>query len=157
MTSSEPNEIGMTGGCQCGSVRYRLDTKPDYAVICHCRMCQKASGGPFMAFCGVPLSSFAVTRGSISHFQSSDIVERGFCASCGTPLTYRLMGGKRIAILIGSLDDPNAVTPQEQLGTESRVLWLAEGLSTPEASISDWLRSRNIEAVESHQHPDHPT
>lgn len=155
MAITAANEIGLTGGCQCGAARYRLDAKPDGAVICHCRMCQKASGGPFMAFCGVPVSSFALTRGSISRFQSSDIAERGFCASCGTPLTYRVMGSERIGVSLGSLDNPNAVEPEEQLGTESRVLWLAESLSRPEASIAGWLRSRNIETVGSHQHPDH--
>ncbi len=155
MATVEANATGLTGGCQCGAVRDRVDVKPDGAVICHCRMCQKASGGPFMAFGGVPLSSFVVTRGSISQFRSSDIVERGFCAACGTPLTYRLLGGKRIAICLGSLDDPNAVAPEEQLGTEARLLWLAESLRAPEGSIADWLRSRNVEAVESHQHPDH--
>ncbi len=148
---------GLTGGCQCGAVRYRVDVKPDGAVICHCRMCQKASGGLFMAFCGVPNSSFVVTRGSISRFQSSDVVERGFCASCGTPLTYQLLGGKRIAMCLGSLDDPNAVVPEEQLGTESRVHWLADSLSAPEGSIADWLRSRNVDTVDSRQHPDHET
>jgi hypothetical protein len=154
MAEVEAETVGLTGGCQCGAVRYRMDVTPDYTVICHCRMCQKASGSPFMAFGGVPLSSFAVTRGSISRFRSSDVVERGFCAACGTPLTYQLVDGRRIAICLGSLDDPNAVVPEEQLGTEPRVHWLAESLSAPEGSIADWLRSRNIESVESHQHPD---
>jgi hypothetical protein len=65
------------------------------------------------------------------------------------------MGSERIGVSLGSLDNPNAVEPEEQLGTESRVLWLAESLSRPEASIAGWLRSRNIETVGSHQHPDH--
>ena len=144
-----------TGGCQCGAVRYRLDEEPDGEVICHCRMCQKASGGPFTAFCGLPRSSFAVTRGMISAFQSSDIAERGFCAKCGTSLTYRVLGSQRIGVTIGSLDDPNAVVPKKQLGLESRVTWLDAALAAPEASLSDWLKSRQVASVGSHQHPDH--
>ena len=36
----------MTGGCQCGAVRYALNAQPE-GSFCHCRMCQRASGGPF--------------------------------------------------------------------------------------------------------------
>ena len=71
---------GLAGGCQCGAVRYRLEGEPTGANICHCRMCQKAGGAPFMAFGGVRMSEFVVTRGVISTFASSDIAERGFCA-----------------------------------------------------------------------------
>ena len=111
----------MAGGCQCGAVRYRLTAEPTGANVCHCRMCQKASGGPFMAFGGVRMAEFVVTRGAISTFSSSDIAERGFCAQCGTPLTYRGLGADRISVTLGSLDDPNAVEPTTQLGVESRV------------------------------------
>lgn len=155
MSTVDSKALGLTGGCQCGSVRYRLDAMPDGAVICHCRMCQKASGGPFTAFCGLPKSSFVVTRGTISIFQSSDIAERGFCALCGTSLTYRVLDSQRIGVTLGSLDDPNAVAPLEQLGVESRVSWLGSALAAPEASLSEWLRSRHITSVGSRQHPDH--
>jgi hypothetical protein len=145
---------GLAGGCQCGAVRYRLEAVPDGAVICHCRMCQKASGGPFTSFCGVPKEAFIVTRGSPTIFRSSEIAERGFCANCGTPLTYRVIGSKRVGVTIGSLDQPNAVTPKEQLGSESKVAWLQSALSAPEASLSEWLSSKNIASVGSRQHPD---
>ena len=109
---------GVAGGCQCGAVRYRLTAEPTGANVCHCRMCQKASGGPFMTFGGVRTAEFIVTRGAISTFSSSDIAERGFCAQCGTPLTYRGLSADRISVTLGSLDDPNAVEPTTQLGVE---------------------------------------
>ena len=111
MTTSEAGTVGLTGGCQCGALRYRLDAEPT-GSICHCRMCQKASGGPFMAFGGVPNLSFVVTRGVLSIFRSSDIAERGFCAACGTPLTYRLVGGRSIGVTLGSLDFPHRGRPR---------------------------------------------
>ena len=58
----------MTGGCQCGAVRYALFEMPE-STICHCRMCQKAVGGPFAALCKVPTSRFAWTRGEAGKFQ----------------------------------------------------------------------------------------
>jgi len=53
----------MTGGCQCGAVRYALYEVP-VSTVCHCRMCQKAVGGPFAALSKVPLAQFAWTRGT---------------------------------------------------------------------------------------------
>jgi hypothetical protein len=147
----------LAGGCQCGAVRYRLVAEPTGANICHCRMCQKASGGPFMAFAGVRLSEFVVTSGAIATFSSSDIAERGFCARCGTPLTYRGLGSDRVSVTLGSLDDPGAVAPESQLGVESRVGWLVGSLSLPEIRTDRWLAKKKIAAVDNHQHPDHET
>ena len=155
MTNNRSGPIGLAGGCQCGDVRYRLDAVPSGTHICHCRMCQKASGGPFIA--AVPTSSFVVTRGALSIFKSSDIAERGFCAACGTPLTYRSLPGQFVTVTLGSLDDPESVAPQTQYGAESRVSWLTAALATPETALSDWFERKGIATVGSHQHPDHET
>jgi hypothetical protein len=144
----------LTGGCQCGAVRYRLAATPKGASICHCRMCQKAGGAPYMAFAPVKTRDFAVTRGALAIFKSSDIAERGFCANCGTPLTYRNVTGSSISVTICSLDDPNAVPPESQLGEESAVAWVHDCLTKPNTRTDDWLKSRNIVAVASRQHPD---
>ena len=48
----------LTGGCQCGAVRYALYAEPQRAGVCHCRMCQKAVGGPFMAWATVGMGAF---------------------------------------------------------------------------------------------------
>ena len=101
-------------------VRYRLDAPPTDANLCHCRMCQKAGGTPMLAFANLPADKFVLTTGKLGTFVSSAIAERGFCAACGTPLTYRGLGSARISVTTGSLDDPNAVPPQMQLGVESR-------------------------------------
>jgi hypothetical protein len=148
---------GLAGGCQCGAVRYRLVAEPTGASLCHCRLRQKASGGPFMAFGGVRLTDFVVTNGAIATFSSSDIAERGFCAQCGTPLTYRGLGSDRISVTLGSLDDSGAVEPLTQLGVESKVGWLARSLSLPEIHTEQWLAKKKIAAVRNHQHPDHET
>jgi len=153
---AEKADHGLTGGCQCGAIRYRLDGAPLRANICHCRMCQKAGAAPFMAFAAVPMAKFQVTKGVIAAFASSDIAERGFCAKCGTPLTYRGVKGATISVTILSLDDPNAVTPDTQLGVESQVHWLAGALSLPAIRTEDWLSRAKIASVGNHQHPDHP-
>jgi len=145
---------GLTGGCQCGAIRYRLDVAPIRANVCHCRMCQKAGAAPFMAFAAVPLEKFVATRGVIATFASSDIAERGFCSVCGTPLTYRELKSADISVTILSLDDPNAVAPDTQLGAESQVHWLAAVLALPAVRTDEWLTRKKIATVRSRQHSD---
>jgi hypothetical protein len=142
------------GGCQCGAVRYQLTAAPKGGNVCHCRMCQKAGGAPFMAFTGVKNADLVFTRGALAKFSSSDIAERGFCAACGTPLTYQMKGSKRISVTIGSLDNPAIFGPAEQLGVESRLPWLATLANLPERTTGDWLRAAKIDDVGNHQHPD---
>ena len=88
----------LTGGCQCGAVRYRLDGEPAGANICHCRDVpegeRRARSWPSAA-CGS--RELVVDARRALDFASSDIAERGFCAECGTPLTYRGLGADRIA------------------------------------------------------------
>jgi hypothetical protein len=154
--AGDTRQSDLTGGCQCGAVRYRLSAAPQGTSICHCRMCQKAGGAPFMAFAGVPLKELRWTRGAPKIFASSAIAERGFCADCGTPLTFRMRGYDRISVTTGSLDDPAAAPPTRQLGIESKVPWLEAALALPSKKTSDWLTLDAAE-VGARQHPDHET
>src|SRR5262245_55920652 len=88
----------LTGGCQCSAVRYALYAEPNSADICHCRMCQKAMGNLFMAVAGVPREHFAWTTGAPTTWQSSQIAERSFCDTCGTPLSFRYLAHERISV-----------------------------------------------------------
>lgn len=114
------------GGCQCGTVRYRARAL-EPAVLCHCRMCQRAMGGAF----GFMVPTIGLTiEGTPATFRSSSVAERGFCRDCGTPLFFRLVHEKQIWVTGGSLDDPCAAPPAAHYGDESRLPWahLAGGL-----------------------------
>ncbi len=148
-------QVELTGGWQCGAVRYRLTARPTGESVCHCRMCQKASGGPFMAFAGVRAAELVWTGGTPKLFASSAIAERGFCGDCGTPLSYRIHERDRVSVTIGSLDRPSDVTPRMQYGLESKVAWLDSVPTLPERDIVDFLGS--AVHVGSRQHPDHDT
>jgi hypothetical protein len=124
--------------------------------VCHCRMCQKAGGGPFMAFAGVPVDRLVWTSGVPKIFASSAIAERGFCAECGTPLTYRIIERDRVSVTIGSLDQPAAIAPEMQYGVESRLPWLDRVPALPARNISDFLKLEPM-ALGSRQHPDFDT
>lgn len=146
----------MTGGCQCGAVRYALFARPDRVGICHCRMCQKAVGGPFFAWAAVSVSDISWTHGAPSIFASSSAAERGFCARCGTPLTFRYV--KRpdhIDVTLGSLDEPAAVTPTLLMGTESRLRWCEPLLAEAQPYVTgDLSPPEDLSRITNHQHPD---
>jgi hypothetical protein len=87
-------------------------------------MCQKASGGPFMAFVRFPAHQVHWSK-SPATFASSNVVERGFCRDCGTPLSYRQVNGQNISLTINSLDDPEAVRPEMRFSAHTEVSWFA--------------------------------
>ncbi len=152
-------EPRLSGGCQCGAVRYALVGPLLDPSICHCRMCQKAFGAFYAPLVGVTLDRFELTRGTAAIFKSSDVAERGFCQNCGTPLTFRNLDKDEINVAIGSLDNPLAARPVIQYGIEGRVAFVGDldqlpGLETEEDGPAEhYVRIR----VTNHQHPDHDT
>lgn len=146
----------LSGGCQCGAVRYEITETPDHASLCHCRMCQKAMGGAYLASATVRPGTFRWTRGTPASFQSSSVAGRLFCAACGTPLGFLDTTDDTFAVTLGSLDTPDAIKPNQQIGIESRLSWwrgdgLDDGRTTQQdlPELADSLRN--------HQHPDHDT
>ncbi len=143
----------ITGGCQCGAVRYRAESL-GRASICHCRMCQKAFGG----FFGPLATALGLewTRGKPATFASSNKVSRGFCVKCGTPLTYDWGGDPEIAL--GSLDNPEIAPPTVQVNIADRLSFHGALSNLP---ISDTPDSEEVTAfmasIEGFQHPDHDT
>ena len=108
----------MTGGCQCGRVRYTAQVADDEAYLCHCRMCQRATGGVSIAFKNVAKTDIAWER-EPDWFASSPIARRPFCRECGTPLGFAFNESPRMDLTVGSFDDPSRFVPTEHSGAES--------------------------------------
>jgi hypothetical protein len=120
-----PRQAVASGGCQCGAVRYALYVPPQHSHVCHCRMCQRATGGLFAALAGAPRGDFAWTRGTPALYASSNVAQRGFCANCGTPLSFAYDRPEApVYVTIGSLDDPGDAPIGHQYGIESRLPWV---------------------------------
>ena len=147
----------LTGGCQCGAVRFAVYAEPIKIGLCHCRMCQKAVAGPFASLAEVPWSEFAWTRGTPAAFQSSSRAVRNFCTACGTPLSYRKPGGAIIELLTGAFDEPQRVAPTFETGKESKLGWLSAIASFPGTSTLDNTGAAKLADIISYQHPDHDT
>jgi hypothetical protein len=150
----------LTGGCQCGAVRYALYREPDRAGVCHCRMCQKAVGGPFMAWANIASDDFAWTRGEPAHFASSSAARRGFCTRCGTPLTFAYIRRPgSIGVTLGSLDTPEAVALSQVDGAESRLANLdaVHAGSLPVHTTGEGNPPEDLSRIVVFQHPDHDT
>ena len=126
----------MTGGCACGKVRYSAEIENDDAYLCHCRMCQRATGGVSIAFKNLPKAAVHWER-EPDYFHSSPIARRGYCAACGTPLTFEYPESDKMDLTVGSFDDPSRFRPRHHFGVEGmHRAWLnTEGL--PEYRTTD--------------------
>ena len=144
----------LTGGCQCGAVRYALYAAPEGTHSCHCRMCQKAVGNVFAALAPVRSSDFAWTRGRPAMFLSSTVAERGYCAECGTPLSFGYRDSAWIDVTIGSLGTPERAPPSRYYGTEAAVPWLHLADDWPRSTTEADLTVERQASFRSHQHPD---
>ena len=157
MSDSRAGDLPLTGGCQCGAVRYALHARPEGVHVCHCRMCQKAVGGPFAALAPVRLAYFAWTRGAPALFRSSSAAERGFCSACGTPLTYRFVEGPNISVTGCSLDDPEAIRPDLQYSIDRKLSWIGSLDGLPGKRLDEFITPELAKRFVDHQHPDEET
>lgn len=145
-----------SGGCQCGAVRFRVEGALGTASICHCRMCQKAFGAFYAPLVSAPEGGLHWTRGEPKRYRSSSHVLRGFCAECGTPLTYE--GPDGIALAIGAFDTPEDVTPTIQFGVEARLPYVDTLPALPaRVTLDDIEDAPFLTELVSYQHPDHET
>jgi hypothetical protein len=147
----------LSGGCQCGAIRYKFTGTPGNASICHCRMCQKAFGSWGAPLVSLKASEFKWTREKPAEFRSSPPVARGFCARCGTPLYMHEDGDEHYEIAIGTLDDPNRTPPTKQVGVESELDWFRTLVALPRQKTSDYASPEKLAQYRSRQHPDHDT
>jgi hypothetical protein len=125
-----------TGGCLCGALRYEAIGDPQFAGLCCCADCRKASGSGFIPFLG--FSSDAVRFTGRSHTFTSKAASgrdavRNFCPNCGS-LVHGGDAGKddQFTIYAGTLDDPSTFQPTMAIFTRDRPAWavLPVGLKT---------------------------
>jgi len=130
----------MTGGCACGRVRYTATIHDDDAYLCHCRMCQRATGSVSIAFKNVKAAEGSWDR-EPDWYDSSAIALRPYCRECGTSFGFKFKdGSENMDLTVASFDDPSRFQPKHHFGSESaHRAWLnTEGL--PEMRTQDYQK-----------------
>lgn len=119
----------MSGGCACGKVRFSAVVRNEEAYLCHCRMCQRASGAVSLAFKNLAKADVA-WESEPDWYRSSPIAQRPFCAACGTSLGFAYPDSDKMDLTVASFDDPSCFRPTFHFGIESaHRAWLnTEGL-----------------------------
>lgn len=103
----------MKGSCLCGAVTITAPELSEMAV-CHCNMCRRWGGGPFMtvhAGPGVQIEG----KDKVRAFRSSDWAERAFCGECGTHLYYHLLPVDDYILSAGLFEESRAFIFKRQI------------------------------------------
>ena len=106
--------IRLQGQCLCGAVGINADSASNSVGACHCKMCRRWGGGPFMEVdCGQAVTFTG--EENVSIFDSSEWAERGFCRNCGTHLFYRIKQSGQHLVPIGLFDDADELVFETQV------------------------------------------
>jgi hypothetical protein len=119
------------GGCLCGKLRFRVTAAPIDSGYCHCRMCQRNSGAPVVAWTTFPAASFSWV-GNPATYVSSPKVQRQFCAECGSYLVFRVENSTEVSVNTASLDEPASFPPRMHIFAESRIPWFRTDDNLPQ-------------------------
>lgn len=113
------------GSCHCGRVTFRAAGDPKFISACHCDSCRRTTGAAFSTWVGFP-SDRVEWMGESPYFYASSMgVKRGFCKSCGTPLTYQSdRWPDETHFLIGVFRDPSSFAPRSDYMIEERLSWV---------------------------------
>jgi hypothetical protein len=119
----------LTGGCLCGAIRYTISAPITSLRACHCKNCQKSSGGAGTVNALVPTESFNITEGKTKKYddsatRSGRTLSRHFCAECGSPIySERNPNPGFVVVRAGSLDDSDHMKIMTNIWTESARPW----------------------------------
>jgi len=118
----------LTGGCQCGAVRYAVTAPPRALYCCHCANCQRQGGSAFAMSLLIDADAFEVTQGAPAVYRfSGDSGRRKeglYCADCGVRLSHVTEGAETRTVRAGTLDDAIGLEPAGHIWTQSAQGWV---------------------------------
>jgi hypothetical protein len=133
------HELSYDGGCLCGAVRYRLRGPVRHLCYCHCTSCRRAAGAPMVPWGTVTLEQFHLVRGGLTEYRSSAPVVRGFCALCGTGITYRHAARVQdIDVALATLDEPQRLAPEAHVWVADKLPWVQISDGLPQSPGGTW-------------------
>ena len=114
----------LSGKCECGAVRYRVEDSFLYAINCHCSRCRAATGSAFKAFAGIEREKLELTGGGnrlLVH--GDDDLNDTRCAACGSLLYSVVRDGEYVHVALGSLVDDPSIRPTKHIFVGSKAPW----------------------------------
>ncbi len=127
----------MEGGCTCGALRYRMTSKPMFIHCCHCRWCQRETGASFALNAMIEADRVVLLRGSPEAVDTPSESGKGQkivrCPDCHIALwsNYAGAGDALHFIRVGTLDEPDRLTPDVHIYTSSKQPWVVLPPGTP--------------------------
>ena len=107
------NRTARHGRCHCGAVQFTAIGEPLFVAFCHCESCRRSTGGALVAACGFRREDVAFSGAAPTYYISSPGVRRGFCARCGTSLTFEsARWPDDVHLMVGNFDSPESFAPQ---------------------------------------------
>ncbi len=143
MTDS-PIPLPITGGCQCGTIRYQTTGLPLFAYACHCGLCQNRTGSAYSMGMPVFRDHFSVIAGVPLVVEktapSGNVSITYHCPDCFIR-THTYNGGSPDLMNIrpGTLDDRSWLFPAAQIyAADARPFALLPGILTYDTNPEDW-------------------
>ena len=122
-------KLPLTGGCQCGQLRYEVRAEPLSVYLCHCTECQRQSASAFGMSVVVPRATFGYTSGTPRKWDrtadSGRTIGADFCEVCGVRPVHHPQANDKVSILKpGTLDDTSWLYPVGHIWTKSAQPWV---------------------------------
>lgn len=115
------------GQCLCGVVKYEIDAFGSKLGHCHCSMCRKFHGAPFVTLGEVNKSNFRWIQGeeSLKSYVAENGTVRRFCQHCGSSMTFSSpnVPGNIVEISLGTLDTELDMKPDAHIYVGSKANW----------------------------------
>lgn len=115
------------GGCRCGEVRFRISQAPLLTAACHCKGCQRMTGGPYSLSAAVPHAGFEVTAGETVIGGVGEPAMHHHCPRCKSWVFTRPSGLPFVNVRTPMLDDPGGLEPFVETQTADRLPFTATG------------------------------
>jgi hypothetical protein len=138
--SSSPDLL-LTGGCNCGAVRFEVRGPFQTAGYCHCTRCQRRTGTGSSVGAFASAADFAIVAGAdaIGTWRPPDGMPKSFCVHCGGHLFSGDPDGDGIVgVRLGALDGDPGIRPQWRQWLSSAVAWEP----VPDDGLTRYERSR---------------
>jgi hypothetical protein len=145
---SEAAQFSAAGGCTCRQLRYRLTRAPLIVHCCHCRWCQRESGGAFALNALIESSCLELTAGRPQFVPTPSNSGKGQkvarCPACHVAVWshYSGLGDIMSFVRVGTLDEPDRLAPDVHIYTESKQPWVL--IPAGARSFSQYYKSREV-------------